>query len=56
VIGVRLNEKLNRYEVSWVDREGNPGKTTVSILKHGKEKAFQIACERRQRKELERLS
>lgn len=55
VIGVRLNEKLNRYEVSWSTREGKPGKTTVSILKHGKEKAFQIACEKRQQKEAERL-
>lgn len=55
VIGVRLNEKLNRYEVSWVDKNGKPGKTTVSISKHGKEKAFQIAYEKRQQKERERL-
>lgn len=56
VVGVRLNEKLNRYEVSWVTLQGKQGKTTVSILKHGKEKAFQIACERRKEKEAERLS
>lgn len=55
VVGVRLNEKLNRYEVSWVTPQGKNGKTTVSILKHGKEKAFQIACERRKQKEKERL-
>lgn len=56
VVGVRLNEKLNRYEVSWVTPQGKHGKTTVSILKHGKEKAFKIACERRKTKEAERLS
>lgn len=55
VVGVRLNEKLNRYEVSWVTLRGKQGKTTVSILKHGKEKAFQIACEKRKEKETERL-
>lgn len=56
VVGVRLNEKLNRYEVSWVTIQGKQGKTTVSILRHGKEKAFKIACERRKEKEAERLS
>ena len=55
VVGVRLNEKHNRYEVSWVDKNGKPGKTTVSILKHGEEEALRIACERRQQKEAERL-
>lgn len=55
VVGVRFNEKLNRFDVSWVTPQGKNGKTTVSILKHGKEKAFQIACERRKQKEKERL-
>lgn len=55
IVGVRLNEKLNRYEVSWVTLQGKQGKTTVSILRHGKEKAFKIACERRQEKDAERL-
>lgn len=55
VVGVRLNEKLNRYEVSWVDKNGKQGKTTVSILKHGEKEALRIACERRQQKEAERL-
>ena len=55
VVGVRLNEKLNKYEVSWVTLQGKHGKTSVSIAKHGKEKAFQIACERRKEKEKERL-
>ncbi len=56
VVGVRLNDKLNRYEVSWVNAEGRQGKTSVSIRKHGKEKAFKKACEIRQQKEAERLS
>jgi hypothetical protein len=56
VVGVRLNESLNRYEVSWVDRVGKQGKTSVSILRHGKEKAFEIACAIRRFKEAERLA
>lgn len=56
MVGVRLNEKLNRYDVSWVKLDGKPGKSSVSILKHGKEKAFKIACELRNDKEKERLS
>ena len=55
VVGVRLNERLNRYEVSWVTPDGRQGKTSVSIAKHGKEKAFAIACDIRRRKERERL-
>ena len=56
VVGVRFNEKLNRYEVSWVNRVGKQGKTSVSVNKNGKERAFQIACEIRKAKEAERLS
>lgn len=56
VVGVRLNEKLNRYEVSWVNAEGKQGKTSVSIRKHGLDKAFKKACEIRREKEAERLS
>ena len=56
VVGVRYNDKLNRYEVSWVNSVGKQGKTSVSINKHGKEKAFKIACEIRKTKESERLS
>jgi hypothetical protein len=56
VVGVRFNEKLNRYEVSWVNRLGKQGKTSVSVKKNGKEKAFQMACEIRKVKEAERLS
>ena len=56
VVGVRLNDKLHRYEVSWVNKEGKQGKTSVSINKHGKKKAFQRACDIRQVKESARLS
>ncbi|HIJ78711.1 MAG: AP2 domain-containing protein [Desulfobulbaceae bacterium] len=55
VVGVRFNEKLNRYEVSWVNGVGKQGKTSVSINKHGKDKAFKIACDIRKIKEAERL-
>ncbi len=56
VVGVRFNEKLNRYEVSWVNAMGKQGKTSVSISKHGKKKAFEKACAIRRQKEAERLS
>jgi hypothetical protein len=56
VVGVRLNEKLGRYEVSWVNRDGKQGKTSVSIAKHGKKKAFERACEIRKEKEAIRLA
>lgn len=55
VVGVRHNEKLNRYEVSWVNQQGKQGKTSISIRKHGQEKAFELACQIRQEKESERL-
>jgi len=56
VVGVRLNDKLNRYEVSWVNADGKQGKTSVSIRRHGKDKAFKKACDIRKQKEAERLS
>ncbi|MFH7326603.1 AP2/ERF family transcription factor [Desulfurivibrio sp. C05AmB] len=55
VVGVRHNEKLNRYEVSWVTQEGKQGNTSFSIRKYGKEKAFELACRIRQEKDAERL-
>ncbi len=55
VVGVRLNEKLNRYEVSWVTHLGKQGKTSVSIRKHGKKDAFIRACSIREEKERARL-
>lgn len=55
VVGVRLNEKFNRYEVSWVTTQGKQGKTSVSVRKHGKEGAFIKACAIRHKKERARL-
>ena len=55
VVGVRLNDKLNRYEVSWVTHQGKQGKTSVSISKHGKKAAFARACSIRTEKEKARL-
>ncbi len=55
VVGVRLNEKLNRYEVSWVTENGKQGKTSVSITKHGKKNAFTRACSIRSEREAIRL-
>ena len=55
VVGVRLNEKMNRYEVSWVTAASKQGKTSVSIAKHGKKEAFELACHIRKKKEAERL-
>lgn len=55
VVGVRLNDILNRYEVSWVKPDGKQGKTSVSIRKHGRKAAFAKACDIRKEKEAERL-
>jgi hypothetical protein len=56
VVGVRLNEKLNRYEVSWVTPHGKQGKTSVSIKKHGKKGALERACKIRKDRETARLA
>lgn len=56
VVGVYLNERLNRYEAGWVSPEGKQKKTSVSIKKWGKEGAFLKACEIREEKERERVS
>lgn len=55
IVGVRLNERLSRYEVYWVDINGEQGKTSVSVNRHGKKEAFKMACEIREKKEAERL-
>jgi len=51
VVGVRLNNKLFRYEVTWVNKQGEKGRTSVSIAKHGKREAFSRACAIRREKE-----
>jgi hypothetical protein len=55
MLGVRLNEKMNRYEVSWVTPQGKQGKTSVSITKHGKKNALAKAIVIRKEKEKARL-
>ena len=55
VVGVRLDEKKNVYQVSWYDKTGKPGNTKISIRAHGKAKAFKIACAIRKQKEEDRL-
>ena len=56
VVGVRLDNVLNHYEVSWVKPDGNPGKTSISINKYGKKAAFAKACKIRKKKDAERLA
>jgi hypothetical protein len=56
VVGVRLNEELHRYEVSWCTRDSRQGKTSVSIKKHGRKEAFKRACAIRKKKEAIRLA
>ena len=55
VVGVRLNEKLKRFDVSWVNLQGKQGKTSVSIAKHGKKKALARAIAIRKEREKARL-
>lgn len=56
VIGVRFCEKYDRYEAHWVDRRGHAQRTSVSVRKHGKAKAFEWAKKIREEKERERVS
>jgi hypothetical protein len=56
IVGVSLNKKLNRYNVSWVDPEGHQGKTSISIKKHGKAAALKLAIQKREEKNNERLA
>ena len=55
VVGVRLNKKLNRYDVNWVSDKGKQGRTSVSINKYGKKQALRRACSIRLEKENARL-
>ncbi len=55
VRGVYWVEKKGRFDVCWRDANGHAGHTSVSANKHGKKKAFKIACEIRSAKEEARL-
>jgi hypothetical protein len=56
IVGVILNKKYNRYEVSWVNPAGRQNKTSVSIKKHGKAAALKLAIQKREEKNNERLA
>lgn len=56
VQGVYWVEKKASYDVSWRDAKGHAGHTSVSANKHGKKKAFKIACTIRSAKEEARLA
>ena len=56
VQGVYWVEKMARYDVSWRDAAGRAGHTSVSANKHGKEKAFKLACKIRTMKEDARIA
>lgn len=52
----RIDQEKNRYEVSWGKSAGGVEKTSFSIRKHVKERAFEKACEIREQREKERLA
>jgi hypothetical protein len=56
IVGVRLNEKMSRYEVSWVNPDGRQGKTTVSFNKRGKAAALKLAVRKREEKNQKRIT
>lgn len=56
VIGVRLNLQPSRYEVAWVSKDSKQKRTSFSINKYGKTKAFKLACDLRRKKDAERLA
>ena len=55
IVGVRLNEELQRYEISWVRPDGSQGKTSVSITKHGKKEALKLAIQKREEENSKKL-
>ncbi len=56
VCGVSFSARTGKYYVSWNDAKGHPCRTAISVRKHGKEKAFQIACQIRKEREAWRLA
>jgi hypothetical protein len=56
IVGIRLNEKMERYEVSWVNPDGKQGKTTVSIKKRGKAAALKLAVQKREAENHKRIT
>ena len=56
IVGVFLDGKHNRYNVSWVKPDGRQGKTSVSINKHGKAAALKLAIQKREEENQKRLN
>ncbi|RUM36593.1 MAG: hypothetical protein DSY58_05100 [Desulfobulbus sp.] len=56
VRGVSYCKNSNYYFASWNDANGKPAGTSFSVRKHGKEKAFKLACEKREKMEKWRLA
>ncbi len=56
VRGVSFSEKSNRYFASWTDAKGKLSTVSFSVKKHGKEKAFKLACAKRKEGEELRLN
>ncbi|PID41117.1 MAG: hypothetical protein CR981_04650 [Proteobacteria bacterium] len=56
VRGVSFSEKSNRYFASWTDARGRLSNVSFSVKKYGKEKAFKLACAKREEGEALRLN
>lgn len=56
VVGVIFESTRDRYIATWVTPDGKQGQTSVSIKKHGREKAFELAKQIRAEKEKIRFS
>lgn len=56
VRGVSLNKKRQAFIASWVDAEGRPNNSSVSVRKHGEKAAFAKACAIRSKMEEWRLN
>ncbi len=54
--GVSLDKKRQAYIASWVDAEGRPNNSSVSIRKYGEKEAFKKACAIRQKMQEWRLN
>jgi len=56
VKGVSYCASSNSYFASWYDANGRPAATSYSANKHGKKKAFAMACKKREKMEQWRLA
>ncbi|MDA3834051.1 MAG: AP2/ERF family transcription factor [Spirochaetales bacterium] len=54
--GVSLDKKRQAFIASWVDAEGRPNNSSVSVRKYGEKAAFEKACAIRAKMEAWRLN